>query len=115
MTPMILMRYFTAILMMPVYIFNFMFNDYAIPAISREGAYLFCYFVGNEQNEQTLHFAVSTDGYKFRALNNNEAVISQTEGTGCVRDPYILKGPDENGKECYFIIATDMNAMEGWT
>ena len=32
-----------------------------------------------------------------------------------MRDPYILKGPDENGEDCYFIIATDMNALEGWT
>lgn len=109
------MRYLTAVLMAPVYLFNFLFNDYAYPAVSREGAYLFCYFVGNEKDEQTLHFAVSTDGYKFTALNNNEAVIKQTKGTGCVRDPYILKGPDENGKDCYFIIATDMNALEGWT
>ncbi|MBR2411788.1 MAG: glycoside hydrolase family 43 protein [Clostridia bacterium] len=111
----VLMRYLTAVLMAPVYLFNFLFNDYAYPAVSREGAYLFCYFVGNEKDEQTLHFAVSTDGYKFTALNNNEAVIKQTKGTGCVRDPYILKGPDENGKDCYFIIATDMNALDGWT
>ena len=115
MTPLVFMRYLTAFLMAPVYLFNFLFNDYAYPAVSREGAYLFCYFVGNEKDEQTLHFAVSTDGYKFTALNNNEAVIKQTKGTGCVRDPYILKGPDENGKDCYFIIATDMNALEGWT
>ena len=115
MTPLVFMRYLTAVLMAPVYLFNFLFNDYAYPAVSREGAYLFCYFVGNEKDEQTLHFAVSTDGYKFTALNNNEAVIKQTKGTGCVRDPYILKGPDENGKDCYFIIATDMNALEGWT
>lgn len=111
----VFMRYLTAVLMAPVYLFNFLFNDYAYPAVSREGAYLFCYFVGNEKDEQTLHFALSTDGYKFTALNNNEAVINQTKGTGCVRDPYILKGPDENGKDCYFIIATDMNALEGWT
>ncbi len=108
-------RYLMAIFMMPVYLFNFIFNGYAIPPVSKEGAYLFCYFVGNEVSEQTLHFAVSTDGYKFEALNGNEAVIEQTKGTLCVRDPYILKGPDENGKDCYFIIATDMNALDGWT
>lgn len=115
MTWLTFMRYITTILMLPMYLFNVLFNDYAFPAVSKEGAYLFCYFVGNEKNEQTLHFAVSTDGYKFKALNNNEAVITQTKGTGCVRDPYILRGPDENGKDCYFIIATDMNALDGWT
>ncbi len=115
MTSLAFMRFLTAILMAPMYLFNFLFNDYAYPAISKDGAYLFCYFIGNEKDEQTLHFAISTDGYKFEALNNNEAVITQTKGTGCVRDPYILKGPDENGKDCYFIIATDMNALDGWT
>ncbi len=107
-------RLLMAILMMPYYLFNYAFNNYAYPAYSTDGAYLFCYFVGNEISEQTLHFAVSTDGYNFKALNNNEAVITQTLGTKCVRDPYILKGVDENGKECYFIIATDMDAGLGW-
>lgn len=110
-----LIRLLTAIIMIPYYLFNYVFNDYAYPAYSKDGAYLFCYFVGNEANEQRLHFAVSTDGYHFKALNNNEPVIEQTKGTGCVRDPYILKGQDENGKDCYFIIGTDMNALEGWT
>ena len=115
MTKLTFLRYLTAIMMLPLTLFNYIFNDYTIPAISRSDAYLFCYFVGNEVNEQTIHFAVSSDGYNFEALNSNEAVITQTKGTGCVRDPYILKGPDENGKDCYFIIATDMNALEGWT
>ena len=115
MTKLTFIRIITAIVMLPVSLFNYIFNDYTIPAVSLKDAYLFCYFVGNEVDEQTLHFAVSSDGYNFEALNGNEAVIEQTKGTGCVRDPYILKGPDENGKDCYFIIATDMNALEGWT
>ena len=115
MTVMQITRLLLAIVMIPYYLFNYVFNDYAYPAYSTEGAYLFCYFVGNEVDEQTIHLAVSTDGYHFKALNGNESVIDQTKGTGCVRDPYILKGADENGKECFYIIATDMNALEGWT
>lgn len=115
MTVMQITRLLLAIVMIPYYLFNYVFNDYAYPAYSTEGAYLFCYFVGNEVDEQTIHLAVSTDGYHFKALGGNEAVIDQTKGTGCVRDPYILKGADENGKECFYIIATDMNALEGWT
>ncbi len=110
-----LARILTAFFMIPYYLFNYIFNNYAYPAVSTSGAYLFCYFVGNSVEEQSLHFAVSTDGYNFKALNNNETVIEQTKGTGSVRDPYILKGVDENGKECYFIIATDMDANLGWT
>ena len=85
--------------------------DYAFPAVSQEGAYLFCYFVGNETEEQRIHFAVSRDGYHFKALNGNEPVIIQEKGKKCVRDPYIFKGQDN----CYYIIGTDMNALEGWT
>lgn len=109
-----LLRYLTAIFMVGINLWNYAFNDYAWPVVSRDGAYLMVYFVGNEPHEQTIHMAVSTDGYNFAALNNNEAVIEQTLGTKCVRDPYILKGKDENGKECYYIVATDMDAMQGW-
>mgnify|MGYP003308538265 CR=1 FL=1 len=92
-------RILTAIAMMPYFLFNYIFNDYAYPAVSKSGAYVFCYFVGNEVDEQRIHLAVSTDGYNFEALNNNEPIILQTKGTGCVRDPYMLKGVDENGKD----------------
>lgn len=112
---MVFMRYFMAFIMLGVSLFNYVFNDYAFNAVSREDAYLFCYFVGNEKEEQRIHLAVSTDGYNFKALNNNEAVIEQTMGTGCVRDPYIFKAKDAEGKDCYYIVATDMNALDGWT
>lgn len=84
---------------------------FATPAKSKGGKYLFCYFVGNEREEERIHFAVSTDGYSFAALNNNEPVILQTLGKKSVRDPYILKGQDG----FYYIIGTDMACEEGWT
>ena len=115
MTLMSFLRVIMAIFMVGYNLFNYAFNDYAYPAVSTEGAYLFCYFVGNEPDEQTIHLAVSTDGYNFAALNNNEAVIDQTKGTGCVRDPYIFAAKDENGRDCYYIVATDMDAGLGWT
>lgn len=115
MTLMTFTRFMMAVLMVGINLFNFAFNDKAFPAYSTHGAYLFCYFTGNEVSEQKIHLAVSTDGYNFEALNNNEAIIEQTKGTGCVRDPYIFKAVDENGKDCYYIVATDMNALDGWT
>lgn len=84
---------------------------YATPAKSQSGKYLFCYFVGNEPEQERIHFAVSEDGYNFTALNNNEPVIIQTKGKKCVRDPYIFKGQDG----FYYIIGTDMKCIEGWT
>ncbi len=112
---MVFMRYFMAFIMLGLSVFNYVFNDYAFNAVSAKDAYLFCYFVGNEPEEQTIHLAVSTDGYNFKALNGNESVIDQTKGTGCVRDPYIFKAVDAEGKDCYYIVATDMDAMQGWT
>lgn len=85
--------------------------DYAQPAKSTSGKYLFAYFVGNEPEQERIHFAVSEDGYNFEALNHNEPVITQTKGKQCVRDPYIVKGQDGY----YYIIGTDMKCSEGWT
>ena len=72
--------------------------------------YLFCYFIGNAPEEERVHFAVSEDGYKFKALNSNNAVITQTLGKKCCRDPFIFR--DNEG--VFHIIATDMKSEEGW-
>lgn len=72
--------------------------------------YLFCYFVGNAPEEESVHFAVSEDGYNFKALNSNRAVITQTLGRKCCRDPYIFR--DNEG--VFHMIATDMKSEEGW-
>lgn len=72
--------------------------------------YLFCYFVGNEPHEESVHFALSSDGYHFDALNNNEKVIDQRLGRKCCRDPYIFR--DNNN--VFHIIATDMRCHDGW-
>lgn len=85
-------------------------NNYASPALSLSGKYLFCHFVGNAPKEERIHFAASRDGFNFRPLNNNEPVIIQKYGKQCVRDPYILKGQDGY----YYIIGTDMKSSEGW-
>ena len=72
--------------------------------------YLFCYFTGNKPEEERVHFALSRDGYNFKALNGNKEIFLQALGTGCCRDPYIFR--DKEGK--YHIIATDMRSEDGW-
>lgn len=84
---------------------------YAEPAESTSGAYLFCYFTGNEPEQEKINFAVSLDGYNFTPLNGNEAVLENTAGTLSLRDPYIFKGEDDK----YYIVATDMKCEDGWT
>lgn len=76
-------------------------------------AYLFAYFTGNEPSEEAVRFAISMDGYKYRALNNNDQVLDSKEisSTGGVRDPHILRGAD--GKTFYMVL-TDMTSNKGW-
>ncbi len=79
----------------------------------KTSAYLFTYFTGNSKEDEQIRFAISNDGYNFRALNNNNPVISSENisETGGVRDPHILRGAD--GKTFYMVV-TDMAAANGW-
>ena len=75
-------------------------------------AYLFVYFTGNTINEEQIRFALSDDGYNFKALNNNQPVISSKtiSLSGGVRDPHILRC--EDGKT-FYMVATDMVSAKG--
>jgi len=77
-------------------------------------AYLFTYFTGNGPSEEAIRFAVSEDGYHYRALNNNQPVLNNDDisSTGGVRDPHILRGND--GKTFYMVV-TDLYVTDmGW-
>lgn len=54
-------------------------------------AYLFAFFLGNSANQERMSYAISLDGYHFKALNKGEAVWKSDLGTGCIRDPFISK------------------------
>ena len=84
-----------------------------LPAEKDYVAYLFAYFTGNRIDEEAVRFAISTDGYNYRTLNNNEAVIDSRKisSTGGVRDPHILRCQD--GKTFYMVL-TDMVSGKGW-
>lgn len=75
-------------------------------------AYLFACFQddkdGNDVEE--LFYAVSLDGYNFKALNNNQPVFKSYLGTNHMRDPFVFKGQDGY----FYIVATDMNRYNGW-
>jgi arabinoxylan arabinofuranohydrolase len=76
-------------------------------------AYLFAYFTGNQKSEEAIHFALSNDGYNYRALNSDHPVIlsEKISSSGGVRDPHILRG--EDGKT-FYMVATDMVSDKGW-
>ena len=79
----------------------------------KNAAYLFAYFTGNSKDDEAIRFALSIDGYNYRALNHNNPVISSEKisSTGGVRDPHILRGAD--GKTFYMVV-TDMISANGW-
>lgn len=75
--------------------------------------YLFVYFTGNFKSQEAIHFALSSDGLTYTALNNNEPVINSENisKTGGIRDPHILRGEDGN----FYMVATDMVSANGWS
>lgn len=83
------------------------------PAEKDYAGYLFAYFKGNAVADEAVCFAISTDGYHYRALNNNRPILDskQISSTGGVRDPHILRG--EDGKSFYMVL-TDMTSAKGW-
>jgi arabinoxylan arabinofuranohydrolase len=80
---------------------------------ARMDAYLFAYFTGNGKADESIHFALSKDGYNFKALNNNKPILASEKisSTGGVRDPHILRGADGR---TFYMVATDMVSANGW-
>ena len=86
------------------------------PAASRAQGYLFTYFEGRGDTnlQEQLRFAVSEDGFNWKALNYNRPIISSDSisRSGGIRDPHILRGHD--GKT-FYMVATDMFTHKyGW-
>ena len=83
-------------------------------ASKKMDAYLFAYFTGNRKEQEQIRFALSNDGYNYKALNNNRPVLNSADisSTGGVRDPHILRGAD--GKTFYMVV-TDMVSANGWS
>ncbi len=92
---------------------------FAVPqshAAETDEGYLFTYFEGSGPGhlQEHLRFAISRDGFSWKALNHNEPVINSDSIsiTGGIRDPHILRGDD--GKT-FYMVATDMNTVrDGW-
>lgn len=61
-------------------------------SLADDGKYLFAYFKGN--GEDGLHLAESTDGYSWRALAGDSAVLAPMVGDKLMRDPCIIAGHD---------------------
>jgi predicted GH43/DUF377 family glycosyl hydrolase len=76
----------------------------AAPAEKDMKGYLFVFF---KDEDHSVHFATSTDGYTFTDVNNGQPVllgkdISEQKG---VRDPHIMRGPDN----AFYMSMTDLH------
>ena len=58
----------------------------------RSDILLFASFRGN--GEDGLHLSYSEDGLNWTVLNNDESVLAPQVGTKLMRDPVIIRGPD---------------------
>lgn len=74
--------------------------------------YLFAYFSDKGEDKESIYYALSTDGYNYKALNSGLPVIRGAEisDKGGVRDPHILRGADGR----FYMVVTDMKASQGW-
>ncbi len=89
-------------------------KSFSVVVAEDEGfaGYLFVYFTGNNITQEAIRFALSNDGYVYKALNNNNPVLNSTliSSSGGVRDPHILRGQNND----YYMVATDMVSANGW-
>lgn len=71
-------------------------------------SYLFVHFVGSEDGTsmEQIYFSVSEDGTNWKTLNDGKPVLVSNVGEKGVRDPHIIRSP-ENDK--FFLIATDLS------
>ena len=87
----------------------------AAPAENTYTHYLYSYFRGNlgSGESQRIYLAASDDGFFWDVLNSGEYVLENTEGTGGVRDPFLLRSADGDH---FWLIGTDLDASGGdWT
>lgn len=91
---------------------------FGITSQDEDYAYLFVYFLGNEDLQpdgtrpvqEAIFYALSTDGYNYTALNDNKPVLISQSGSGGVRDPFILRSEEGD----FVLLATDMHVQYGW-
>ena len=61
---------------------------------SNNDAYVFAYFIDNGQDG--LHFATSTDGYRWELVRGGTSFLAPTVGKfKLMRDPCLVRGPDQ--------------------
>lgn len=74
--------------------------------------YVFAYFTNNTRAGEKIYLAASNgnNALSWKELNNGQPIITSTQGTQGLRDPFLIRSPD-GGK--FFLIATDLSIGSG--
>jgi beta-xylosidase len=74
--------------------------------------YVFAYFTNNTKAGEQIYLAASNgnNALSWKELNNGQPIITSTQGTKGLRDPFLIRSPD-GGK--FFLIATDLSIGSG--
>ncbi|MEU3791462.1 glycoside hydrolase family 43 protein [Streptomyces fructofermentans] len=83
------------------------------PARAADSAFVMGYFTESPNGLGTdygLHLAVSTDARNWTPLHQNNPVVTPTQGTGGLRDPFIMRKQDGT----FVVLATDLKGTD-WT
>ncbi|MEH0468018.1 glycoside hydrolase family 43 protein [Streptomyces sp. B21-097] len=81
------------------------------PAHAADSAYVMAYFTESTtmlEANYGLHLAVSRDGLQWMPLNQNNPVVTPTEGSLGLRDPFVLRKQDGT----FVVLATDLKGTD---
>ena len=84
----------------------------ALPAQVEPEAYLFGYFTGDSLAGEKIYFGASNgnNAQDWLTLNGGQPVLSSTQGTTGLRDPFIIRSPEGDK---FYMIATDLSIGGG--
>lgn len=75
-------------------------------------AYAFLYFTGNTIAGEKIYLAASkgNDALQWNELNNAQPILTSSEGTKGLRDPFIIRSPEG---DTFYLLATDLSIGSG--
>ncbi|WP_159097625.1 MULTISPECIES: immunoglobulin-like domain-containing protein [unclassified Actinomyces] len=78
-----------------------------MPSVQAEEAYVWAFFTGEGQGAEKISIAASkgNDALAWNTLNDGNPLIESTEGTGGLRDPFIIRSHDGDR---FYMLATDL-------
>jgi GH43 family beta-xylosidase len=84
----------------------------ALPEKQEYESYLFSYFTGDSVAGEKIYFGASNgnDARNWLALNGGKPVLTSTQSTTGLRDPFIVRSPEGDK---FYLIATDLSIGGG--